>query len=351
MEFYGELAGMMGDCALTLSLLKEKEPEIMNHLNETGSELFLNNLLYQWYVSLFVQYVKHDVFLAVWDAMFIDGNIVIFRATLAIISFYKNEILNMESMEELSDFFENKIIEFDDVENLTKALLEPKVIFEIEDIMKGREQYLPKVIENIKKTKGQPDESKKNDIPNKEIECDRDWPFCVNDINKIGIQHVLVLKMLTPVKVEDNFYDEHVNDKIKAYKEKLRKKNENKNKNQYNELMTDREKFINKVEIFSELLIERKKHECNSKKATSEEIMKSKESGGSYDSFDSFPNMDSNYKKDILTSSMMVSSYFEQNLHKAKEISNIIGKIDKSDLGKSKKISLVKSRGKKKSNK
>ena len=114
---------------------------------------------------------------------------------------------------------------------------------------------------------------------------------------------------------------------------------------------SNREKFINKVEIFSELLIERKKHDCNSKRATSEEILKSKESGGSYDSFDSFPNMDSNYKKDILTSSMMVSSYFEQNLQKAKEISNIIGKIDKSEIGKSKNISLVKSKGKRKSNK
>ena len=178
--------------------------------------------------SGFQLFDKLDCGASIRSTMFLEAMCHI--GSVDVISFYKNEILNMESMEDLSDFFENKIIEFYDVENLTKFLLEPKVNFEVEDIMKGREQYLPKVIENIKKTKGLPEENKKNDIPNKEIECDRDWPFCVSDINKIGIQHVLILKMLSPVKVEDNFYDDHVNDKLKAYKKKKRKKNKRKKK-------------------------------------------------------------------------------------------------------------------------
>ena len=94
MEYYSELAGMMGDCALTLNLLKTEEGDIMAHLNKAGNELFLNNLLYQWYVSLFVQSATNDVFLAVWDAMFVDGNIVIFREAIGILTLMKEEIFS-----------------------------------------------------------------------------------------------------------------------------------------------------------------------------------------------------------------------------------------------------------------
>lgn len=324
MEYYSELAGMMGDCALTLNLLKTEEEEITNHLNKVGNELFLNNLLYQWYVSLFVQSATHDVFLAVWDAMFVEGNIVIFRAAIGILSLMKEQILALDTMEDLSVFFESQIVEFNDVEKLMKILLDSKDTFDMEIITKGREQFLPKVIETIKKTKSTP-QTQQQDISN--VECDLDWPFCVKELNKMNVQHVLVIKRLTPIRIEENFYTDKIKEKIQAYKERIRKRNESKNKNQYHELMTDKEKFITKVDIYSHLLIERKEHICGSKKATSQEVRKSKENGGSIDSFDSF---EKNSKNDYLTSSLYVSSYFETDL-KAKEISTIINNIDKSE--------------------
>ena len=225
-------------------------------------------------------------------------------------------------MEDMSDFFESKIVEFNNVEKLMKILLESKDTFDMEIITKGREQFLPKVIETIKKTKST---QQTQEISNEE--CDLDWPFCVKDLNKTNVQHVLVIKRLTPIRIEENFYTEKIKEKIQAYKEKQKKRNESKNKNQYHELMTDKEKFISKVEIYGQLLIERKEHTCGSKKATSQEIRKSKSNGGSIDSFDS---IDKNSKNDFLASSLYVSSYFETDL-KAKEISTIINKIDKSE--------------------
>ena len=221
----------------------------------------------------------------------------------------------------MSDFFESKIVEFNNVEKLMKILLESKDTFDMEIITKGREQFLSKVIETIKKTKST---QQTQEISN--VECDLDWPFCVKDLNKMNVQHVLVIKRLTPIRIEENFYTEKIKEKIQAYKEKQKKRNESKNKNQYHELMTDKEKFISKVEIYGQLLIERKEHTCGSKKATSQNL-KSKSNGGSIDSFDS---IDKNSKNDFLASSLYVSSYFETDL-KAKEISTIINKIDKSE--------------------
>ena len=80
----------------------------MAHLNKVGNELFLNNLLYQWYVSLFVQSATNDVFLAVWDAMFVDGNIVIFREAIGILTLMKEEILALDNLN-----FETWVVKFE----------------------------------------------------------------------------------------------------------------------------------------------------------------------------------------------------------------------------------------------
>ena len=131
-------------------------------------------------------------------------------------------------MEDMSDFFESKIVEFNNVEKLMKILLESKDTFDMEIITKGREQFLPKVIETIKKTKST---QQTQEISN--VECDLDWPFCVKDLNKMNVQHVLLIKRLTPIRIEENFYTEKIKEKNQAYKEKQKKRNESKNKNQY----------------------------------------------------------------------------------------------------------------------
>ena len=69
---------------------------------------FLNNLLYQWYVSLFVQSATNDVFLAVLDAMVVDGNIVIFREAIGILTLMKEEILALDNLN-----FEAWVVKFE----------------------------------------------------------------------------------------------------------------------------------------------------------------------------------------------------------------------------------------------
>ena len=60
-EYYSELVGIMGDCSLCLKLLTETNKKVMAKIK--GFEVILNNLLYKWFISLFVEVLvmKHSL--------------------------------------------------------------------------------------------------------------------------------------------------------------------------------------------------------------------------------------------------------------------------------------------------
>ena len=62
-EYYSELVGIMGDCSLCLKILMESNKKVMLKLK--GFEVILNNLLYKWFISLFVENTSYDTFLNV----------------------------------------------------------------------------------------------------------------------------------------------------------------------------------------------------------------------------------------------------------------------------------------------
>ncbi len=60
-EYYSELLGIMTGCSLCLTILKETNKKIMKKLE--GLEVVLNNLLYKWFISLFVENTSFETFL------------------------------------------------------------------------------------------------------------------------------------------------------------------------------------------------------------------------------------------------------------------------------------------------
>lgn len=290
-EYYCEVAGMMRDSTLALDLLKIEEKEIMEHINKIGGmqgELMLTNLISKWFLSLFVQGTNTVIFHAIWNAMFIEGCIVLFRATVGIISLLKDKLLSISSIEKLNEFLEEGIEDFHEREQLLRLLFKKRISFQMEGIMQERDKsYYTKAFDLIKssKTKG------KNTVTAADpIECDKDWPFCVKETNfLLTQQYFTVFKMLEPIQIEENFYGDNTMNKINAYKNKCKRKEEQKQKKCYEELLTDKEKLVNKIQSFSELLIVRRNHTCGSNKQTHKEIQlydnNNNPSSGSFDSY------------------------------------------------------------------
>lgn len=60
-NYYSELVGIMTDCSILNTLLQKYIPDLYTHLTKNGFELNLNNFIYKWLVSLFIQGFPEEV--------------------------------------------------------------------------------------------------------------------------------------------------------------------------------------------------------------------------------------------------------------------------------------------------
>ena len=303
-EYYSELVGIMGDCSLCLKILKDTNKKIMKKFE--GFEVILNNLLYRWFISLFIENASKETFINIWDAMIFEGDIVLFRAVSAILEFLENDILHCDGMEQLTNLFEEKVCKL--VLNRDKfltVLLEDNKILNIEIINNLRDTYYKQVVSTIIKSKKN-EKQKKNplDINGSEIECDLDWPFCFKEfeddekkIEKIemsdqekeiknfqlkSIQLVQTFRTNNPLFFIPSYFN--INNEMKDKNniidddEEIIKKSKLEavfgvDPTQRQKKISVSDKLKDKVKIYQNLLIQRSEHLCRSKKQTSEEIL------------------------------------------------------------------------------
>ena len=180
-EYYSELVGIMGDCSLCLKILMESNKKVM--LKIKGFEVILSNLLYKWFISLFVENSSYDTFLCVWDVLFLDGNIVLLRAVSSILDLMEDQILQTDGFEELTKLFEEKISKYIfPRDKFMKLLLnEGKFKYTNAEINNMREEINREAINTIIKTKKNEVKKIQLDINGEEIECDLDYPFCLKE--------------------------------------------------------------------------------------------------------------------------------------------------------------------------
>ena len=303
-EYYSELVGIMGDCSLCLKILKDTNKKIMKKFE--GFEVILNNLLYRWFISLFIENASKETFINIWDAMIFEGDIVLFRAVSAILEFLENDILHCDGMEQLTNLFEEKVCKLVlNREKFLTVLLEDNKILNIEIINNLRDTYYKQVVSTIIKSKKN-EKQKKNplDINGTEIECDLDWPFCFKEfeddekkIEKIemsdqekeiknfqlkSIQLVQTFRTNNPLFFIPSYFN--INNEIKDKNniidddEEIIKKSKLEavfgvDPTQRQKKISVSDKLKDKVKIYQNLLIQRSEHLCRSKKQTSEEIL------------------------------------------------------------------------------
>ena len=144
----------MVDCAIIKDMINDIIPEIPKHLKELNLEICLNNLLYKWLVGLFVESFNKDTWIQIYDAFFLEGNIIIFRSVLAILMLTKDQILSYNNMMDINTFFEEKINEFRSDELLSLIINEKneKIFnFNMDDINNQRDEKFIRIREQIRK--------------------------------------------------------------------------------------------------------------------------------------------------------------------------------------------------------
>ena len=113
---------MMTDSAIMLNMIEDSLPKVINHLQKNNSEIFLKNLLYKWFISLFLENMNKKISYVIFDFFLFEGNIILFKATLLIIFLIKDKILNINNFADFNKFFEEDINNFNH-KNFTDLLL------------------------------------------------------------------------------------------------------------------------------------------------------------------------------------------------------------------------------------
>jgi hypothetical protein len=358
-EYYSELVGIMGYCSLCLKILRETNKKVMNKIK--NFEVILSNLLYKWFISLFVENTSNETFLNIWDALVLDGNIILLRAVSSILDLMEEQILQADGFEELTKIFEEKISKYNcPRDKFMKLLLnENKLKYSNNEIENMREEINHQEINRIIKTKKNEIKKIQLDINGVEIECDLDYPFCLKEfeedngknkkkikrylsvdqsmtkdtpptaedkekmkkmlndeeVKEFQIKNIQVVQtfriMNNPINFVTNYFRTNTELKEENFKESEDDKelkdmvfkneiNEEKiNDNNKNNNISVNEKLKQQIIYYKNLLIHRDEHFCNIKKHISEEILKQENDEELSKSINSIKTATQNYLSNI----------------------------------------------------
>eukprot|EP00300_Choanocystis_sp_HF-7_P012221 c17797_g1_i1.p1 GENE.c17797_g1_i1~~c17797_g1_i1.p1 ORF type:complete len:474 (+),score=124.34 c17797_g1_i1:861-2282(+) len=130
------------DMRVLSSLMAQCVPKVFAHFQRLQIDIGLVAL--QWFLCVFVDALPPDCLFRVWDLVFCEGVIALFRTTIAICKLLQSAILNAQTPGELFDVFQNCEI---DTQALVKMMYRPKWETKLTELAlsKLREQHAPEV--------------------------------------------------------------------------------------------------------------------------------------------------------------------------------------------------------------
>ena len=250
----------MVDCAIILEKVEQIYKDLYKHMKTKGFDIFLNNLIFKFLMSLFIENTHSSLYLSVIDCLILYNDIFLHKACLLIFSLIRDKILKCNDISEASNLFDFNLKDIK-IPNFAEELIKSDFGLKMDIIKKQREEKLPKIIENIKKISKN---SKKVKPLKSENFCDLDWPYCVKTLQEHNIQSIMKYKIIENILIENKYFD--LNHNVKKLNEASVEKREKELKNENNE---KRKKTL----IYGNLLIDRPIHICGCNLSSREKIL------------------------------------------------------------------------------
>ncbi|SNX83440.1 uncharacterized protein MEPE_02147 [Melanopsichium pennsylvanicum] len=91
-EYYTSyLLVSQADQRVLIELVSEHMPRLHAHISELGVDL--PAITFAWFLSLYTDCLPVETLFRVWDVMFVEGMVILFRVAMAILKLYENELL------------------------------------------------------------------------------------------------------------------------------------------------------------------------------------------------------------------------------------------------------------------
>ena len=275
------MCGIIVDMTIINILIRECFQQlipVLDNKNENYGDYVGNNFINVNLINLFTNdYINEKTSLLIWDLLFIDGNIILIKAFLAIYHYLQPFLLeSSQTIENFQIIIKNhmKKLENDD-KDLLFYLVIKEYNFNEEEIEQARFSLSINTANSINKEKiksSSYDKKEKNDI-----NCDKDWPVCLSEDSE-SQNRVIFCNVLQ--RKNKNYIDNYFNTKIK---EKSRIK-----------VIDD----INEDIDCNNLLIQRKVHHCSDGKEDKNKKNKSENNENKIENNDDI-NKEINYNKII----------------------------------------------------
>jgi hypothetical protein len=179
--------------------------------------------------------------LIIWDLFLLEGNTIIFKAAFALMKMLNKDLSLIETYDDIQNIMNNILLNYENTAKLLYYISIKKYsFFTHNNIRKYRLKLLKSTYDNISKLGVF---LSKNIIDDENLECDLDWPICVNDKTyKNEIIDFLAFRTLLPPKITEDYFFKEINSNN----------------------IIKKEEFNDKEYYFSELLIQRRIHTCHS---------------------------------------------------------------------------------------
>ena len=244
-DYYSRMIGIHTDIDIVSCLLRDFYlPELIQKVKKSNGLLILSNTLLKWFVTLFIEHFPKKFQLLVWDLLFIDKKIVLYKVSISLWQKYKYEISQLNSIESFVNFTSNFSTEFNDEIFLKYILFLKK--FEFNDEFLDSEKV---IIREKRKKIQQRFFFKIEHNPDEKELCNTNWPTCIYDENfRQYYSDVVVYSQLEQCHIVEDYF-----------------KYENKNKYMKNRKFLDLTKnnFSNDKLNYDNILIQRRKHFCD----------------------------------------------------------------------------------------
>ena len=302
LEFYSEMAGVMTSVDILLCLFKQMYiPDLLENLNDYVL-IYLKNIIMQWFLSLFVINFPFDATTVVWDTLFLDKKVVLFKLCISLVKLIKDDLLKIHELEEMKNFMQDFCNNFRNINYLKYALIQKQFEFNEKFIEYNYSILITSIIESINNNNKHKIKKATEKMKERNEVCDLSWPFCIYDCETYyKVSNLLVLKQLKKMNIIWNYFNDNYEKDIIS----LNSKNPN---------------------HYETLLIERLPHICeiNNKNVTDEESCSSTGTEKSFEQENYYYSTKSKYKNRRMQGKCISSIQFikEQNKKNKTKLNN-----------------------------
>ena len=250
---------------IIFNLVKSLYPKIYDILEEKEEncgDFIGNNLINQGLNNLFTNDIlNNETSLLIWDLLFLEGNIILIKSFLAIYAALENILLKSErSIMTFKNIIDNDLKNIkSDNDKFIDILFTKKLNLDINYIDEERFKFSSQIAEAFEndtidtiKSKLKVSYEKQLKIQlDKTMNCNKDWPYCINDTFFENVTQIVFYTTLSKQKIGERKDDWFFNGL------KLKNELKNKNKKQNNSGKDEENKY--------NLYIERRPHYCTLK--------------------------------------------------------------------------------------